>query len=298
MASAAAGAAKRGGGRFLSALWRDRAGRFSALRLATAALAAAPLLWLALALGGGRAGPEPIDTALHITGEWAVTFLLLSLAVTPMQRAFRWSKLLTIRRMLGLTTLIYALAHVTAYVFDQGLDLGRVASEIWLRVYLTIGFIAVIGLVALGVTSTDAWIRRLGPTWRRLHQLAYPIAALGLTHYLLQSKLDAGAAVTMTGLFALLMLHRIALWRRIALTPASLLGAAVLATALTMGFELAWYASATNVPPAVIWEANFNAAAGLSPAWRVGLLGALFAGAAALHQAWRRGGSARRVAAE
>src|SRR5688500_3787062 len=105
-------------------------------------------------------GPPP--------GDWAIRSLMMSLAVTPLRRIANWPKLIMVRRMLGVTALFYALAHLTLYTIDLKLDLLRVASEIALRFYLTIGFVALLGLIALGSTSTDAAIKRLGKRWNRL----------------------------------------------------------------------------------------------------------------------------------
>ncbi|MBW4976594.1 ferric reductase-like transmembrane domain-containing protein, partial [Roseovarius mucosus] len=84
-------------------------------------------------------------------------------------------KVIVVRRMLGVTVMAYAVAHLTLYAVDQNLILTKVISEIALRLYLTIGFVALVGLIALGLTSTDAAIRNLGPNWNRLHRLTYTI---------------------------------------------------------------------------------------------------------------------------
>ena len=86
--------------------------------------------------------------------------------------------------------------------------LGKIASEIVLRFYLTIGFVALWGLTSLSVTSTDFMIRRMGPRWNRLHKTVYILAALALFHYYLQSKADVSDPVMMTGFFLMLMLYR------------------------------------------------------------------------------------------
>ena len=98
-------------------------------------------------------------------------FVVFSLAVSPARRLFAAPKLINMRRTLGVTAFCYALLHLTLYVVEQKYDLAKVLSEIVLRIYLTIGFIALIGLIALAATSTDGMIRRLGAQrWNRLHQ--------------------------------------------------------------------------------------------------------------------------------
>ena len=115
------------------------------------------------------------------TGQWAVRLILLSLLVTPLRRVAQWPKLINVRRMVGVAAFAYALAHFTIYVvLDQKLDAAARRSEIVLRFYLTIGFVALLGLTRSAATSTDAMIRRLGgQRWNRLHKLIYVIAALG-----------------------------------------------------------------------------------------------------------------------
>lgn len=271
----------------LSAAWRDRSGRFSALRLAAFLLALAPGLWLLAALAFGAAGPKPVETTLNVTGVWTVRFLLLSLCVTPFRRIFGWGKLIQIRRMLGLTAASYAGLHFSAFVYQQNFDLLSVGSEIALRVYLAIGFLALAGLAVLAVTSTDRWIRKLGARWGRLHALAYPIGVLALLHFMMQSKADAAEATFMVGLFALLMAYRLLARRRIELSPAALALLAVAAVPAIMGFELAWYAAMTTVPVERVWEANFYFDGEWRPAWRVALTGLAVALAALIFR-WRR----------
>ena len=89
----------------------------------------------------------------------------------------------------------------------------KVASEIVLRIYLTIGFVALIGLIALAATSTDGMIKRLGGArWNKLHKLVYPIAILGGIHFLMQTKLDISESVMVVGFLFWLLGYR--LWHR------------------------------------------------------------------------------------
>ena len=105
-----------------------------------------------------------MTVATHITGDWAVIFLMLSLAMTPARALFDWMPLVQIRRRIGVAAALYAGAHFLIYVLDQKWNLVVVATEIVKRFYLTIGFAALLMLVALAVTSTDGWQRRLGAT--------------------------------------------------------------------------------------------------------------------------------------
>lgn len=259
--------------------WTDRAGKFSPLKAVVLAGTLMPALLLAyyaatgfpsVAPTGGILGPRPYSAAIHFTGDWAIRFVLLSLAVTPLRRIGQWPKLIQVRRMLGIAALCYALAHLVLYCFDMNWDVTRVASEIALRIYLTIGFVALLGLVILGATSTDAAIRKLGGNWNRLHKVVYAIGILAALHYFMQSKADVYQPTLMAGLFVLLMLYRLAHWRGFSLTsPLVLVGIAVVAGLSTVVIEAAWYGLATGVPVDRVLGANLQFSYTIRPAWWV-----------------------------
>ena len=196
--------------------WRDRRGRLLPFKAAVLAAVFVPGLLTAFWLADGDLGARPVIEAIHETGLWAVRFLLIALAVTPLRAALDWGKLLLVRRMLGLTALAYAVAHFSLYIVDEGGNLLLVASEIVHRFYLTIGFVVLLGLIALGATSTDAAIRRMGRWWKRLHRLSYPLGVLALLHYFIQSKANVSEPVFVAGLYVWLMLWRAlpASWQR------------------------------------------------------------------------------------
>jgi sulfoxide reductase heme-binding subunit YedZ len=224
--------------------WTDRTGRPTLLRVAAFAAVVAPALWLVWRTASGDLGPRPVTEAIHVTGLWAVRLLLATMSVTPIRAVTGWNRLVGIRRMLGVASMAYVLLHLALYVVDQRYDLGRVASEIALRIYLTIGFVGVVGFVALGATSTDGAIRRLGgPRWNRLHGLVHLVMALAILHFLMQSKLDIGEAAWMLGLF--LWGEIVRLTRRPG--AVALVAVAVAAAALTAAAEAAWYGAATRV---------------------------------------------------
>ncbi|MBN8898380.1 MAG: ferric reductase-like transmembrane domain-containing protein, partial [Rhodospirillales bacterium] len=135
--------------------WRDRRGRLIKLKAVVFPLLFVPGLLTAAWLASGMLGARPITEAIHETGLWAIRFLLISLAITPAARLLNWPQVLLARRMVGLTALAYGVVHLLLYIVDQKFALLTVASEIALRFYLTIGFVALLGLAALGITSTD-----------------------------------------------------------------------------------------------------------------------------------------------
>lgn len=252
-----------------AAPWRDRAGRLSALKLATFLFALAPGLWLASSYGLDTLGPKPITALTHATGDWAIRFLLLSLSVTPLRRIANYPKLILVRRMLGLTVLAYAVIHLCLYVVDQNFLIGKVVTEISLRIYLTIGFVALVGLAVLGATSTDGMIRRLGKAWPRLHKAVYAITALGLFHYFLQTKIDVSAPVFWTGLFLILMGWRAMQRFKVPTNPLTLAGLAVAAAILTALVEAAWYGLKSGVPASAVLGANLDFSYSIRPMWWV-----------------------------
>ncbi len=247
-------------------LWQDRQGRFSPLKTATLALAVAPALMTAYWFYTGALQPLSVKNAIHLTGDWAIRFLVLTLALTPLQRMLNNTKIALIRRMLGVTSFAYAITHFSLYIVNIKFDVGLLVSEITHRFYLTIGFVALLGLSALAATSFDSAVRKLGQNWKRLHKISYALAVLGLFHYFLQSKIDVFAATYTAGLFILAMVLRYMVSRRMSLTSLNIAFAAGIACVLTAGLEYAWYALATGISPMRVFQANFSVAHGLRPA--------------------------------
>ncbi|MBV1799165.1 sulfite oxidase heme-binding subunit YedZ [Siccirubricoccus sp. G192] len=237
--------------------WLDRSGRFSALKAVVLGAVLLPGASLAAQWVAGVLGAEPLKAVLQGTGLWALRLLLVALAVTPFRRVLGWQQVVLLRRMLGLAALGYAVAHLLLFVGYQGFSLPVAAAEIVKRFYLTLGFMALLGLGALGWTSTDGWMRRLGRDWKRLHRLVFPIAVLGILHFFLQSKAGVSEAVVAAGCFAWLLLWRAlpVRWQGnglalLALAPLAALGAALL--------EYAWYALATAIPAGRVLLANLD----------------------------------------
>ena len=234
------------------------------LRLATLIGLCLPALELAWRWYTDDLGPRPVTVATHATGDWAVIFLMLSLAMTPARALFEWMPLIHIRRRIGVATALYAGAHLLIYVFDQKWNLIVVATEIAKRFYLTIGFVALLALVALAVTSTDGWQKRLRRNWKRLHWLIYPAAFIALVHFFIQSKVKIGEPAFAAGLFAWLMLWRV--------LPIKLrtrfTGLAVLALGATLAsvlFETAWYGLVNGIDPVRVLMANLDIGFDLAP---------------------------------
>lgn len=247
--------------------WNDRAGRLSVFKASVLLLVSLPMLWLVYRATIPGLGARPITEAIHRVGDWTVYLLLISLAVTPARRLFDLPKLILVRRMLGLSALAYIVTHFLLYVLDSNFNLVFVGKEIVLRFYLTIGFVALAGLIVLGITSTDGMIRRLGsPRWNRLHKLIYYITPLAILHYYIQSKADVSQPVIMSGFYFWLIGYRIMAHHghKDGLLP--LLGLSVAATLLTVIVEAMWYGLTTGAAGWRVLAANFNLDFGVRPA--------------------------------
>jgi sulfoxide reductase heme-binding subunit YedZ len=269
--------------------WTDRAGRLSWLKLVVFLATLAPAGALAWAAANGELGPKAVMTAVHEAGDWAIRFLVATLAVTPLRRILAAPRIGTVRRMLGLAALAYALLHLMLYAVELNYDLLRVAGEIASRVYLMIGFAALLGLAVLGATSTDAAIARLGRNWGRLHAIVYAIAVLGVVHYFLQSKANVTQAVLVGGLFLLLMAYRAGFAGGLPMPrPWVLALFAGFGGLMTAGIEYAWYALATGVRADRVLAANLRFPDLIRPAWWVFFAGLCVALLPVLARLWER----------
>ncbi len=126
---------------------------------------AVPVVMLAWDAWRGTLGANPATNALHVTGMLALVFLLLSLTITPLKRLSGWGGWLALRRGLGLYAFFYAVLHVAIYVtYDRALNALSTLNELLSRTFLQIGFAALVLMVPLAVTSTNAMQRKLEPS--------------------------------------------------------------------------------------------------------------------------------------
>ena len=172
----------------------------------------ARLLWLGF---NGGLGANPIEFITRSTGTWTLSFLLVTLAITPLRRLSGWQWPIRLRRMLGLFAFFYACLHFTTYIWlDQFFDLTSIYQDIFKRPFITIGFASFLLLIPLAATSTQAMMRRLGGrNWQRLHRLVYLIAVGGVVHYWWLVKKDVTQPAIYAAVLALLLGYR--LWRRL-----------------------------------------------------------------------------------
>lgn len=165
----------------------------------------------------GSLGANPIEAMLDRFGNWAIRFIMIALAVTPLRRLTGWNWLTRFRRMLGLFTFFYVLMHfLTWLMLDRGLYFSpfsevipAVVEDLVERTFITLGFAALVLLTAMAATSTDGLRRRMGRNWQRLHNSAYVIGVLGVAHYWWQVKKGPDDAIYYAGILALLLGLRI-----------------------------------------------------------------------------------------
>ena len=165
------------------------------VRILTFSLCLIPFLVLVFKVFQSDLGPDPAKELALLTGELAINFLLLALAMTPLRQLSGRVEFAQRRRMVGLFALFYSSAHFMVWVvFLLGLRWGAIIEEVVERPYITVGFSSFLILVALGVTSPRAMVRRLGKNWRRLHRLVYVAGVLAVVHLVWIVRTDLSQA--------------------------------------------------------------------------------------------------------
>ncbi len=170
-----------------------------------------PLIAIVVRGARGELGANPISQALNQLGLVALIFLVAALMCTPLKTLFGWTWPLRLRRMLGVLAFVYASLHFLTYVaLDQTFDWRAIFADITKRRFIYVGFTALMLLVPLAVTSTNAAVKRLGfARWKRLHRLAYVAPVLGVIHFTWRVKKDMREPLTYAVVLALLLLIRI-----------------------------------------------------------------------------------------
>jgi len=170
-----------------------------------------PFTWLVFALVTGLVMGDEVKFMQHVTGDTALTCLMLTLSVTPLRRLTGWNELIKVRRLIGLTAFWYACLHLSTYlVFDQSLSIDEIAKDIVKHPWVLVGFTAFLCLVPLAITSTTGWVRRLGgKRWQRLHRLVYVAAFAGVLHYFWLVKKDVQAPLVYGAVLLVLLGARV-----------------------------------------------------------------------------------------
>lgn len=247
-----------------------RAGRISLLKLLVFIACLAPAAWMAWRWSAGLLSPKPVTDILRETGDWALRFLVATLAVTPLRHATRWNRIYVVRRMLGLTALFYTLAHVGFWFAHEGFRWTHLLTEAFLRTYLLIGVVATAIMAVLGVTSNGASVRRLGAArWNALHWWVYPAALASLVHYFMLIRLDATQAALLAGLCALFAGFRFLRKMKAEFGALDLFALAILSALATAAIEIGYYAFATGAQASRLVGAHLDFSYQVRPAWWV-----------------------------
>ena len=179
----------------------------------------APLALLVLRAAGVHGmtlGGDPVQEVLEVFGKTSLNLVLLTLCITPIRRSTGINRLIAFRRLLGLFAFFYLVLHFLTYLFlDRAMEWGTIIEDIAERPYITVGFAALLMMIPLAATSTNAMQKRLGRNWGRLHRLVYPIAVLGVVHFWWQVKLDVSEPLLYAFLLAVLLGVRLHHWREI-----------------------------------------------------------------------------------
>jgi sulfoxide reductase heme-binding subunit YedZ len=170
---------------------------------------------LAVFLYWGETGrlADPFSDVLNRVGLLALIMLVASLACTPIKLLTGWTWPLRLRRMLGLFAFFYALLHFCIYLRGQsgakGGILGSVVADVIERPFIAVGFVALMLLTPLALTSTAKMVRRLGAKrWQTLHRLAYMAGMLGVVHFVMRVKADLREPLIYAGILILLFVIR------------------------------------------------------------------------------------------
>ena len=175
-----------------------------------------PFGWLAFALWSDTFNAtvymtaDPVQKLNRELGDWALIFIIITIAVRPFADLTKKPGLVAYRRMIGLYAFFYALLHVSSYVgIDLQLDLMEFVKDITNRNYILVGMVSLILLVPLAVTSTKGMMKRLGgPRWKRLHYLVYLIAILGALHFFMMTRADFSRPILYAVVILVLLAYR------------------------------------------------------------------------------------------
>jgi sulfoxide reductase heme-binding subunit YedZ len=197
---------------------------FGRVRLASLAASVAPGLILAVEASTGGLGVNPLKHLLHVTGETALLMLLGALALSPLRRVGAalsrllraqhgrretdWNWLIRLRRQTGLFAFFYGTVHLAIYgALDLAWDPQALKDDLLEHPYIQWGLLALVIMLPLAATSTNAAVRWLGPLWKRLHYFAHAAGVLALLHFWMQTKVTAEPPWAEALAMSLLELH-------------------------------------------------------------------------------------------
>ena len=155
-------------------------------------------------------GANPIESLLHSYGKNGLNLILITLSVTPIRQLTKINYLIQFRRILGLAAFFYVFMHALIYiVLDRELKWLSIIEDIIIRPYITLGFIGLILLIPLAITSTNKMQRLLKKNWARLHKLIYLIGPLGVVHFFWQVRVTTLEPIIYSSILLLILGYRL-----------------------------------------------------------------------------------------
>ncbi len=273
--------------------WQDRHRRFSWLKASTFALMLLPAIRTAYLVGIGDYGSALVIVLEGLTywsGVWATVIVLMALAVTPATTIFRWPALIDVRRMIGVTALVYTIAHMIIWFAFRRWDFAYIANDMTTRLTLIVATLSTIGLIVLGATSVDAAVSYMGAkNWQRLHTTNYVISGLAILHVVL-ARGTYTEQYMLTGIFFWLMVWRVLAHYRLGANAKALALLAVASCLVAAFLEAGFLWSRRGFDVLGTLGVNFSLAVldfGYPPAWQVLAFGLLVVLGAAGREALR-----------
>jgi sulfoxide reductase heme-binding subunit YedZ len=272
--------------------WQDASRKFSWLKASAFALMLLPAIRFAYQVVSGEYGFIPIAYGgmVYWSGVWTTWMLLAALAVTPLITILRWPALVDVRRMVGVTALAYTVAHFIMYFGLRSWNFPLIANESVTRLTLAVATLSTVGLIALGATSLDAAIRRMGVrNWQRLHTMNYAISGLAVLHVVL-ARGTYPEQYLLGGVFLWLMAWRVLARFKLGADARALAMLAIASSIATALLEAGFLWGRRGYAPLETLGFNFGTAildAGIPPAWQVLGLGLGLALGAAVRQTVR-----------
>jgi sulfoxide reductase heme-binding subunit YedZ len=178
------------------------------------AVCLAPFLWLAWRFWNQDLTVNPLEYITHFTGDWTIRLIVATLAVTPLRKLLNLPDLIRFRRMIGLFAFFYGSLHFFTYLyFDKLFDFSEIVKDVSKRPFITAGFLSLVLMAPLALTSTAGWIRRLGGRrWQLLHKLIYVSGIAAVAHYYWLVKSDVRQPLLYASLVGILLAYRAGAW--------------------------------------------------------------------------------------
>ena len=171
-----------------------------------------PILIIFYQIIYNQLGPEPVKEIMHVTGNWTLRFIIITLAMTPLKKLTKLNFWIRYRRMFGLFVFFYASAHMMTYVgIDYRFDWSSIGDDIVKKKFIFAGFLAWLLLLPLALTSSKKMIRLLKDKWKKLHRLIYITSLLGIIHYLWLVKVVTAEPLIYLMIIIILLILRIKL---------------------------------------------------------------------------------------